>query len=90
MTENAEPGQPAPEAASVPELIADRRNGLLFPAGDDAALADRFNRLLADRRESAALGAVGRALVRERFDTRAMADKYLRHYRDLLRSSVRA
>jgi glycosyltransferase involved in cell wall biosynthesis len=61
----------------------------LFPAGDDAALAIHLNRLLSDPSLAASMGAAGRALVRERYDTRVMADTYVRHYRDLLRSPVR-
>jgi glycosyltransferase involved in cell wall biosynthesis len=80
----------ATRVGGVPELVADGRTGVLFPAGDDAALAYRLNRLLADVPAAAAMGAAGRALVRERYDTRAMAATYLGHYRDLLRSFVGA
>ena len=79
----------ATRVGGVPELIADGRTGLLFPAGDDAALARLLDRLLADPLLAARLGAAGRQTVRDRYDTRVMAATYLRHYRDLLRSSVR-
>jgi sugar transferase (PEP-CTERM/EpsH1 system associated) len=79
----------ASRVGGVPELVADGRTGLLFPAGDEAALASHLDRLLADPPLAAAMGEDGRALVRERYDTRVMADAYVRHYRALLRSSVR-
>jgi len=79
----------ASRVGGVPELVADGRTGLLFSAGDDAEAARLLSRLLTDRPLAAALGAAGRALVRERYDTRVMAATYVRHYRALLRSSVR-
>jgi glycosyltransferase involved in cell wall biosynthesis len=79
----------ASRVGGVPELVADGRTGLLFAAGDDRALAGCLDRLLNDRPLAGALGEAGRALVRERYDTRVMARAYLRHYRDLLRSTVR-
>jgi glycosyltransferase involved in cell wall biosynthesis len=74
----------------VPELVTDGRTGLLFPAGDDTALAECLNGLLDEPAFAAALGAAGRALVRERFDTRVMAAAYLRHYRELVRPAVKS
>jgi sugar transferase (PEP-CTERM/EpsH1 system associated) len=79
----------ATRVGGVPELVADGRNGLLFPAGDEAALARALDQLLTDSARAGSLGRAGRALVRDRYDTRVMADTYVRHYRDLLRSSVR-
>ena len=79
----------ATRVGGVPELIADGCTGLLFPAGDDTALARHLDRLLTDRPLATRLGAAGRQTVRDRYDTRVMAGTYLRHYRDLLRSSVR-
>jgi glycosyltransferase involved in cell wall biosynthesis len=79
----------ATRVGGVPELIADGRTGLLISAGDDAALARHLDHLLADPPFAARLGAAGRETVRDRYDTRVMAGAYLRHYRALLRSSVR-
>ena len=78
----------ATRVGGVPELVADGRTGLLFPAGDDAWLARALDQLLADPARARSLGAAGRALVRERYDTRVMAATYLRHYRALLPSPV--
>jgi glycosyltransferase involved in cell wall biosynthesis len=79
----------ATRVGGVPELIADGRTGLLFPAGNDVALAQHLDRLLTDPSQATRLGAAGRETVRDRYDTRVMAGTYLGHYRDLLRSSVR-
>jgi glycosyltransferase involved in cell wall biosynthesis len=72
----------------VPDLIDDGRTGLLFRPRDVAALAGCLERLLHDQRLAQALGAAGRELVRARYDTRAMAAKYLGLYRELIQSTV--
>jgi starch synthase len=59
----------------VPEVIADRRTGLLVPAQDPAALADAMSRLLADTAAARRLGAAGRkeflaTFTLERFHSR--------------------
>jgi glycosyltransferase involved in cell wall biosynthesis len=74
----------ASRVGGVPELIADGRTGLLFPAGDDAALSDRLRWLVHNRSLACALGEAGRSLVQDRFDTRVMADAYEQHYRELM------
>jgi glycosyltransferase involved in cell wall biosynthesis len=48
----------------IRELIADDRSGLLVPAGDAAALADRLCRLMADPALAARLGGAARATTR--------------------------
>jgi glycosyltransferase involved in cell wall biosynthesis len=45
----------------IPELIVDGRNGLLVPAGDSDALAERLCRLMADEPLAARLGGAARA-----------------------------
>jgi glycosyltransferase involved in cell wall biosynthesis len=64
-------------AASVPvvatnmggpaEIIRDRFNGRLYPAGDDSALANIIRALLADPVSRQQLGVAARATVEERF-----------------------
>jgi glycosyltransferase involved in cell wall biosynthesis len=68
----------------LPELIDDGRTGLLFDPEDEGALADVFAGLLDDPGRARGLGEAGRALVRERFDSRVMAEAYHRHYLRLL------
>src|SRR5262249_50140252 len=76
----------ASRVGGIPEVVADGRTGLLFPAGDDAGLATHLDRLLTDSVAARALGEAGRAEVREKFDVRTMCDTYQRYYRALLRA----
>lgn len=47
----------------IPELVRDGETGLLFPAGDASALADRMRRLAGDASLAERLGTAGKALV---------------------------
>lgn len=58
----------APEITGIPELVAHGETGLLFPAGDWGALADRMLTLAADPALRARLAAAGQARVMEEFD----------------------
>jgi len=53
-------------------IVEDGVTGLLFPAGDAGALADRVERLLRDRALGAALGARARQAVVARYDLGAL------------------
>lgn len=66
------------------EIVKDGVNGLLFPLGDAAALADRLATVLKDPglREKFSQNSV--ALVREKFTTAIMARRTLEYYRELL------
>jgi glycosyltransferase involved in cell wall biosynthesis len=50
----------ASNVGGIPELVTDRRTGLLAPAGDARALTDRIIALMADARLAASLGAAAR------------------------------
>jgi len=58
------------DISGIPELIVDRRNGLLVPPGDSAALADALDELLLSDSLRAHLGAEARNFVVRRFDAR--------------------
>jgi glycosyltransferase involved in cell wall biosynthesis len=58
----------ATTAASIPELIADRQNGLLAPPDKPALLAEALARAIADPALRARLGSDGRRRVVECFD----------------------
>jgi glycosyltransferase involved in cell wall biosynthesis len=77
----------ASRVGGVPELVDDGRTGLLFESGDSETLAGLLDRLLVDRALGHTLGSAGQTLARNRFDTRAMAETYRRHYQLLLRTS---
>ncbi len=72
-----------PVAASnlggIPELVRDGETGLLFPAGDADALAERIDRLRADPELRCRLGSRAREFVCERAD----AERHLREMLDL-------
>ena len=66
------------------EAVLHRENGLLFPAGDSAALASAVIRLLRDDSLRTRLGKTGRALAEERFDEQRVFDRVLAEYERLL------
>jgi glycosyltransferase involved in cell wall biosynthesis len=63
-------------AAAIPEVVPDRRAGLLIPPGDVAALAHALVELLARPNQRASYGAFGREYV-ERFDWDRVAQLFL-------------
>jgi glycosyltransferase involved in cell wall biosynthesis len=52
---------------AIPEIVVDRRTGLLVPPGDPAALAEALAALLRDPTRAQAMGARGRERVQRRF-----------------------
>jgi glycosyltransferase involved in cell wall biosynthesis len=61
----------------IPELILDGETGLLFPAGDRDALADRLRRLWADRGLAAEMGAAARGRVEREYGPQ-------KHYEEIM------
>lgn len=57
----------ATRTGGTPELVPDGRAGLLYPPGDEEALADCLDRLLRDAEARLRMGALGRAWVEQRF-----------------------
>jgi len=55
------------DAGGIPELVPDGDAGLLFPAGDREALADRMRALWADRSRAAEMGRRARARVEREY-----------------------
>ena len=52
----------------IPEAVEDARTGLLFPPGNDAALADALHLMLTDAALRAECAGAARAVVEDRFD----------------------
>lgn len=79
-------GAPVIAAAGggAPEVIRRGETGLLFPPGDDAALAEALERVLTDRPLAASLAATGRIEAAARFAPAAEADALLKLYAELL------
>lgn len=71
----------------VPGMIDDGRTGLLLPPHDDAAVARALARLLDDRQLAARLRQAGLEEFNRAYHLDAMADRYERHYRELLSQS---
>src|SRR5262249_43335753 len=74
----------ASAVGGLPALIDSGRTGLLFPPGDEIALAEALAGLLADAHARSRLGEKGSDEVVARYDTSRMAGDYERHYRQLL------
>ena len=74
----------ATRVGGLPELIDDRRTGLLVDFGDETALAVALGELIADRPRGQRLGQAGKERVESRFSLPRMADEYHRHYVELL------
>ncbi len=69
------------DAGAIPEVIGDA--GLLFPAGDAAALAERLERLRAAPALRRELAERGRARVLERFTDAAIAGRTVAFWREV-------
>jgi glycosyltransferase involved in cell wall biosynthesis len=73
------------DAGACTEIVRDRRNALVFRAGDAASLADRIAVLLDHPERAAALAAQGLADYRASFLPDAIARVTLDFYDDILR-----
>lgn len=63
------------DVGGAPEMIANGREGYLFPVNDTPALVGRLE-LLGDRAECARMGAIARETVGVRFSEQAMVSRY--------------
>jgi glycosyltransferase involved in cell wall biosynthesis len=67
----------AARSGALPEIVQDERTGLLFDAGDAAALARALERLILDDALRQRLGDEARAWVGDRFTVKRMTDRFL-------------
>lgn len=67
----------------IPELVRDGKTGLLFPAGDAAALAERMRGLAGDAVLAARLGQAGKALVARECSAEAHYARVMEVYREV-------
>ena len=77
----------AARAGSAPELVDDRRTGLLVPVDDSEALGRAVNELLADPGRAAELSRAGLERAREEFSVARMAERTIAVYDSVLRQS---
>jgi glycosyltransferase involved in cell wall biosynthesis len=71
----------ASAVGGIPEYMQDGRTGLLFPAADAAALADRVQRLADNPEECRDMGRRARDWMVENFSIPARLESYLDLYR---------
>jgi len=69
----------------IPEVVEDKRSGLLVPFGDVAALAGALEALIHDKTLRAALGRAAQARARELFSAEVIVPRYEALYRRLCR-----
>jgi glycosyltransferase involved in cell wall biosynthesis len=74
----------ASAVGGVPEMVEAGRTGLLFPSGDETALAEALNCILSNREVASRMAEEGRRQVVTRYSLARMAGDYERHYRALL------
>lgn len=65
------------------DVVRDDLNGLVFPVGDSAALAECLERLVADEATRARLGKAARATVEAEYDLDVVAGSYVALYEEL-------
>jgi glycosyltransferase involved in cell wall biosynthesis len=65
------------DSPAVREVFRDNENICLVPAGDAAALADRIRALRDHPRTAAAIAAAGAELVRKRFSSMEIGDRFI-------------
>src|SRR6185437_7028526 len=64
-------------AGGVPELVEDRQTGLIVEPDDPSRLADAITELLLNRPLAEAMGRRAESVVRERYDWKAIASRYV-------------
>jgi len=77
-------------AGGIPEVIDDRRTGILCPPGEAGAVATAIARLLQDPGAARAMGRRARERVESRFSVDAMVEGNLEVYRRVVRARRRA
>lgn len=70
--------------AGAPEVVVDGETGLLAPPGDLARLTEQTLRLIDGEPERRRMGMAARQRCRPRYAIRAIADRYVRLYTELL------
>ena len=71
----------ATRVGGVPEIVGDRRSGLVVPFGDPVRFADVLQHLVEDERLRRSLSAAGREKARRRFGIGVMAARMEPLYR---------
>ncbi len=78
------------DTGGLKELVQDRVNGQIFPAGDAAALADHVLNLAGDEATRARLGQAGRQRIEKDFSQKRMENVMREIYEELYRADESA
>jgi glycosyltransferase involved in cell wall biosynthesis len=78
----------AADAGGPAEILRDEVDGLLYPLGDEAALAERLRRLARDKELRSCLGRAGRQKAAA-FSPETVAERVSEVYRGLIETSAR-
>ena len=73
---------------AIPEAIEDDENGILIPPNDPARLSEAMADLLVDHEKRKRLGAAAKRSAYERFDERNTADRTLKLYEAVWKTST--
>ena len=74
----------ATAGGGLPEIVSDKKTGLLVPVGDASALAEAILTLLSDGPFADRLAKTAQARTREEFSAGQMAQQYIEVYREVL------
>jgi glycosyltransferase involved in cell wall biosynthesis len=77
----------ATRVGGITEVLEDQETGLLVPAGDSAALADKITTLLGDAPLAKQLGEAARQVAASRFSLAGMTSAYQGVYSELIGST---
>lgn len=72
------------DVGGIPEMVRPELSGDLVPAGDVAALGRALSRLLRDSERRQRLSEGSRRLVEQEYSLMVLAERYTRHYQDVL------
>ena len=74
----------ATKTGGLPEIVKDKRTGILVPPGNPTALARAIVDLLQDSKQRTEMGRLGKKRVTECFTVEAMMGKMVREYNLLI------
>ena len=76
----------ASKSGGIPELVEDGQTGVLFPAGDENALASKITDLIGDKKQLHDLGKNAQARASKYFTWDVITDQYVKLYDELFDS----
>jgi len=79
----------ATSVGGIPEIVKDKKTGLLVPPKDPEALARAILSLLQNKEEAEKMGIAGRKRVQEKFTIGTMIKKTEEVYKSLIQEKFR-